>query len=397
MSVGRRTPLLVLGASEVCPQARKPRAERAKTSDGVLRERGAGVGFRMHHRSETLQRTAISLNEDFRLAWLVVFCKQSPWKVVTLEMRRVPRRVHVDAGVEEFQDRRMLYFEIFPLQHARAGNIPAAPDQDLWILPRTFFDGRLLCAAAKALPFDEFGRELVRPTRERQREAGPPRARTPRAPEGFRETLRSEFPWLSEADLDKALGIQHPGQPRDRRATDPPACSHPLYNQPSDTPQESCEDTCAEGVLEVYDPEDLAAMRETMVVEEHRAMQFYVRILGGRWTFQHTGAAADGCSYFARAGQAQVWCRKFGFPRQRGYHYLKYGGPEGPHLLCNEICRRAQHFFDLWMRSDDPVFRYSGVQRDAYTASEEFRAWRSLLVGGCPLQRAADQHHPVAG
>ncbi len=118
-------------------------------------------------------------------------------------------------------------------------------------------------------------------------------------------------------------------------------------------------------------------------------MDFYVRVLGGAWTLAHTGEVADGCSYFCRGGTPHDWCVRFGFPRQKGFHYKRYGGREGPHVLCNEVVRRAQYFYDLWLCSSKPAFVYSEAQLTAYEEGGEFREWCAAVEPGSLLLRQA--------
>ena len=77
-------------------------------------------------------------------------------------------------------------------------------------------------------------------------------------------------------------------------------------------------------------PAELAALRGEHDVPEHARSDFYVRVMGGAWTLAHTGAIADGCSFYCRAGNARLWCDTFSWPKQKGFMYARYGGPEGP-------------------------------------------------------------------
>lgn len=355
-------------------------------------------------RRDHFRSTAISTQEDFQQAWAVLCCKQGQMKVVSLELRRVRRAIDPDGGVDEFLDKRKIIFELFPLSYAKASDIHVGADDQLFVLPNLFFEGYHMCCMSEPVSFDEFMRGLPADAgKDRARAAGPKKERVPKAAAGFRESLLASHPWLSQADLDSALGKGPSGAKRSRA---PAHRRRPSSSSGEDSEQERRQESteeeeageAAEPELQVYDPSDLASMRALRAVAEHRDMDFYVRILGGAWTLRHTGEVADGCSYFARSGDPTTWCRTFQFPRQRGYHYRKFGGRDAPHILCNEVAARAQHFYDIWCGSDGGSFAYSAEDLASYEAGAEFQAWFAELAPGSVAHRAAllvEQLYPV--
>ena len=100
---------------------------------------------------------------------------------------------------------------------------------------------------------------------------------------------------------------------------------------------------------------------------------------------------ADGRSYFARAGNAQLWCRTYSFPRQRGYTYRNYGNRDGAHILCNEVARRAQFFYDMWLGNDDAACAFTPEHEASYEKGAEFQEWFVRVVPNSLLRRAALQ------
>ena len=338
--------------------------------------------------------TAVSSQRDFAIAWLILVCKQAPWQVICLELRRVDRTIDMQAGIDDFCDGRKIFFEVFPVKYVNASDILVGLDAELFILPDTFFEGRCVCAVCAPLSFDEFSRRLPADlARGRGREPGGRRERVPKEAPGFREAMRAEAPWLSDADFAMAMGTKRPrgesASGHAGRGRAPSESSSATEGPPSDRGGETRADDIGPDIA-IFDPSDLIAMRAAEDVAEHKEMDFYVRILGGAWTLAHTGEIADGCSYFARAGTAQLWCRVFAFPRQRGFHYRKYGR-EGPHILCNEIARRAQFFYDLWLGSDDADFSYTAELRASYEEGAEFQAWFAGLEPDSLLHRTALQ------
>ena len=140
-----------------------------------------------------------------------------------------------------------------------------------------------------------------------------------------------------------------------------------------------------------FDPDDLRLLREEEAVEEHRRMDFYVRVLGGKWTMEHKNVTADACSYFARSGMPTDWCTLFKFPKQQGFAYRKYGGRTGPHVMCNELARRAQYFYNMFRDIDRPFTEYSEAMLASYEDGEEFVEWMLSLDIALPDFAAAQR------
>ena len=344
---------------------------------------------------EYFRGAVISSDEGFGTAWLILVAKQGQVKVVTLEARRRPCVLDMGLGAASFCDLNKFVFEIFPLVHRNAIDLPLEPDRELLVLPHTFFEGQLLCALCSPVPFEQFTGGLPpKPFPDAKRARRDAGERVPRATPEFRTEFLRANPWLSEKDIDEALGKKRlggggpcSGDGRSRRSRSPSSESASEASLPEEPTEAGGPAVDAE--LAPFEASDLAAIREAEHVAEHRHMDFYVRVLGGAWTLAHTGEVADGCSYFSRGGNPQAWCRRFSFPRQKGYHYRRYGGREGPHVMCNEIVRRAQYFYDLWLCSPDSAFKYSEAHLAAYGEGGEFREWCTGLEPGSLLSRQA--------
>ena len=103
---------------------------------------------------------------------------------------------------------------------------------------------------------------------------------------------------------------------------------------------------------------------------------FYVRILGGKWTKKWKGKVADAALGKART-YAKSWCELYNMPKQKAYYYSKYGRIEA-HWLAEQYCKRASHFFDLWLEGDDPadgVYMYTDEELNSYQGDLEFVTW----------------------
>lgn len=310
-----------------------------------------------------------------------------------MELRRRNDIIDMAGGPEDFiVDRRRFVFEIFPFVYVKASDIQVGQGEDLFVLPKTFFEGRAVVSVSAPVGLQEFCREL--PQAEVVREAKEETTRKERVSKdtpGFREAMLKANPWMTDDDLDKALGNPLKAHTKTKPLTHLPAPAPPVRSLAvAEAAPEAHAEADDEGAeLSLYDPGDLAAMRAAEEVAEHRVMDFYVRVQGGAWTMEHTGQIADGCAFFARAGDAKNWCRRYRFPAQKGFHYRKYGGREGPHMLCNEIARKAQYFYDMFASSGSAHFVYSEGQKAAYQPSADFREWCAALEAGSVTHRAA--------
>ena len=321
---------------------------------------------------------------------------QNPVTVVTLEMRRVPVVLDLEGGVSlEGIELQKLAFEIFPLKCVQDVCIPVVEGAALYVIPHCYFEGRFICSRSGPVHFELFVRGKARESTADDAGGAKDRHDKVRSVKaGAREMLIRENPWLTEVDLDKALNAKRSApdhycerRPKGRPSSPSPARSDASSGHESDPEHE---DEAVPETEAEYNPDDLQSLRIAEAVESHSRMDFFVRILGGKWTFEHCGGiAANACSYFARRGPPYDWCVEFGFPKQKGYHYRNFGCREGPHILCNELVCRAQYFYDLWKDSPAPLLMYSDEVLVSYVDGDEFRDWM------CGL--AADSMHFAEG
>lgn len=74
------------------------------------------------------------------------------------------------------------------------------------------------------------------------------------------------------------------------------------------------------------------------------------------------------------------FCERFGFPKQKSYHYSRYGG-EGPanHLI-REFARKGHYFCCLWLAHDcDEAYRFSQEDIDGFEQGSEFLDYMCAL------------------
>ncbi len=140
----------------------------------------------------------------------------------------------------------------------------------------------------------------------------------------IREQLLDEFPWLRAADLDvdyDMLAEEEDGNEGDQEAEEEVVIDEEEY------------DRIRQEILEVR-----AAYR---LGDEDKF--FYVRQRGGDANVPKVGHALDCAALFARLGVATDFCVKYGFPKQKSYHYSTYGGEAPASKLITEFARKG-HF-----------------------------------------------------
>lgn len=76
---------------------------------------------------------------------------------------------------------------------------------------------------------------------------------------------------------------------------------------------------------------------------------FYIRQRGGQSNVAKVGRALDCAAMFARKGLAVQFCDQYGSPKQKSYHYSKYGGEAPANYLVQEFARKGHYFCCLWV------------------------------------------------
>ena len=221
--------------------------------------------------------------------------------------------------------------------------------------------------------------------------AAPPRPRAARRRinKTAMEALLEAYPWLDAADLEfeRLVGSGSSGGAAARRPPAPPPLPPPADDPDDGVVGGSDEDEFGgpasppvEDEADGGDPmeedeglaaEELAGLRDEYEWNDHAALYFYSRLLGGRWTLEHAGEAADGACGFARSGPPKTWCGKYGWATSRKFLFSRYG-KEGATTLAREWARRAEYFYRLYLASGDVGFKYSQEHVDRYVDSPVF-------------------------
>jgi hypothetical protein len=302
---------------------------------------------------------------------------QRPYTVVWLFLDLVPA-VWGTSGIV-CQDHTII--PKFTFEDMRFSSNPSVFTKDggeLWVLEGLVFSAAcVVCAPESPIRFRFFTRHMhlvkdVSPSRTDR-----PRPRHRAAP-SVRGKLLDEFPWLTDADLDDV-------------------CGRPAEEEGEEEEEEDDEDEMSatrrreappvdidEAEYEKIRREMLEKRAEYAVADEDKF--FYVRQRGGDANVFKIGQALDCAAMFARKGVAVDFCRKFEFPKQKSYHYSKYGGDVPANVLIREFARKGHYFCCLWLVHDcDDGFRFSEEDVRGYESKQEFLD----LMGSLSAESAA--------
>ena len=101
----------------------------------------------------------------------------------------------------------------------------------------------------------------------------------------------------------------------------------------------------------------------------------------------------------ATKGSARTWCRRFNV-NQSAHFSIAHLGYDNAFALAQEWCRRAEHFFSMWLDADDAEFEYTDLQLSSYIATEAWCSFRVSTIAGsaahtrCTLVEAVLPRNP---
>ena len=175
---------------------------------------------------------------------------------------------------------------------------------ELWVLEdMRFGPGSIVYSWASPLLFQYYTRHMHNDQEPKPRAARKPRA--PVAKTAARAKLLDEYPWLTLADLeDDAMQSDADESDGDDAAPVEFEFDEAMY-------------------------EELRKKRDEERAEHKFAdedMFFYTAQRGGEANIDKIGHMNYCAAMFARAGVANMFCERFGFPKLKSYHYTEYGG-----------------------------------------------------------------------
>ena len=194
--------------------------------------------------------------------------------------------------------------------------------------------------------------------------------------------LQLLFPWMSIEDLKKMLLTSL--KPTSGSSTHP-------------TSRSGTHQTSGSGSHEVVDVDEsvvaaVAAQAEEMKEQLDEAQEedlyFKVRILGGRWSAEQFGVAAQDIGAFSKNREVDIWCSAVGWPKAKSWRISKYGH-DNCHALASECARRGNFWMRLWVTEGSPAPFNFEPRAGTYVADQAFSEWFDGLPIGSALFKAA--------
>ena len=311
--------------------------------------------------------TAVAVDSDPQVAFLVIVAIQNPLEVVFLELRRTERVFDLElvGGVDYHLPRGFKVFDIHPLKHWIEDDVPIDPELDLYVFPGCRFDGGSVVVST-CEPFEHFVGS--HPPVGKLFTTSVTRSRV-EVPKDETARLLLENPFLTQADIDRAFGkVPKPrvgkkariaGKKIDESEDEPEVTSS--ENSEVDDPF-----AAPDGAGDGFDEAELAALREDYREEEEEFKHFYVHLRGGEYVYEHEGIVANCASSNARGAWVRYWCDCYSWQTKYQFHFSVYGYDDSV-ALARELCRRGDFFFELWLAQDSDTFLYADHHFTDYT------------------------------
>ena len=189
-------------------------------------------------------------------------------------------------------------------------------ETQLWVYPELPWEGNALLVPCAAVPFEEFVASLPAQAPAARRARNPGRHRNDEDIADATAKLLDMFPWLPQDIVQEVLEeVEMVTVPRKK-------VEGPAKAADANDDDLGVHDLVAKAM------DHLAGLRLAYAEEndedEAAPIHFYTRIAGGRWTAAHRGVVADSSIAYARR-HALDWCRRYSWPRQKGYAFYTYG------------------------------------------------------------------------
>ena len=324
--------------------------------------------------------------------YLFLYAKEQPHEAMFLELR--PRAVECRLGLGEDEAvfvppaHRTEYDYLDPLRIFAEHAVPICDEAEIVVYRDVRLSGRMAASNSAPVDFDEFVRDMT--TGMDATQSGGHGARRPReAPcqQSALAELIANHPWLSAEDLFPAKKKARPARGAAAGDEYTAAEDGEVFELESDAAASDAEGDA--GMVDV--DAELAAVRADLAAGDEEADEFYtLRILGGRWTLDHIGVAADAAMAAARGGLASAWATAHHFPKTRRFNFNKYGR-EAARMLALEVCRGGNFCFCnqyYQYEGDYSEFRHTAAMNAEYQESPEWLDWCVTLDPEDPSFRA---------
>ena len=145
-------------------------------------------------------------------------------------------------------------------------------------------------------------------------------------------------------------------------------CAPPVVHDGADG---GCDDIHGDDDDGVWDR--LAARRVDWLGDDENdaGEDFGVVIRGGKWTKRHSGRDYGFFTALAGGGLPREWCEFFGFQISYSFSVMLYDELNASRLAV-EVCKRLQHFYDIYIGQESLVYVYTPEDLSSYKMGAEY-------------------------
>ena len=116
-------------------------------------------------------------------------------------------------------------------------------------------------------------------------------------------------------------------------------------------------------------------------VNQNQEDDFRVVVIGGQFTVKNKGAAFEAfAGQVKRGGAAEQFCRDYNLQLNSRYSSQWYG-IDAAQTCAREWCARSQYFFNLFVESGNPVYRFTGADVAGCPLSKEYKDLVGTVTG----------------
>ena len=174
--------------------------------------------------------------------------------------------------------------------------------------------------------------------------------------------IRAHLPWLQEQEIERYLVEKHTELE--------PAVS------------EDDNDGDDDDVIDRISAEDAAAdllaasARVALDVEGDGVdlVNFYIKVLGGKWTHEHHGVGVYRVGCFRRA-HTQDFITTFGLQMSYTFALPRYDSEKNCRMLAQRWLEKLTFFYLVWRSHDSPIREFTKEEIDEFVESQRWLDW----------------------
>ena len=316
---------------------------------------------------------------DFNKVFFPSMIMQSPFEVVWQVLEReavlplMSWRGH-SLAFEGLPEHCLDFHFTFQCSFFADASVPIDFQLPVWVLPNIrFLKDKTVVCPGRPISWEDFIRfhPQLSQSGEHQK-SSKPRSSLPKDVQGLVEQqLLAEFPWLTDEDLDKALGRVKTGHGKPSQSAASSSSGTPAASSSSKE--------AAPTVLDVDLHSLIAEAAEIRSLHQQPKVDvtfFYVHHRGGEANLKKPAQGIlNNATCFARS-IAKAVCERYQWPKQKGFQYTAVNGHDNADALAKQWCHLGNHYCSHWFAHDcDPHFVF-GPEDDP----EETLEWTDFMA-----------------